>query len=193
MIMKMRKKVSALAATITMIGSLAGGANGAVTITFSAEGDNTRTTITGSINTTGLTFSSPIGGAGSFGMSNNRDLQITKAPGRWIHADHGLTLPTWHSIDEAQTIDADDITGRDFGIEGTKIFLPESYTSESEINTDFRILRKLSEIDPQSGVILTLGNGDTVSVLVVPEPSSSLLLGLGGIAVLLRRVRRGIS
>ena len=188
--MKNKTKVSILAATIMMIGSLAGGANGAVTITFSAEGDNTRTTITGSINTTGLTFTGPIGGPGNFGMPSNTGLQITQAPGRWMYADHGIALPTWHSIDEVHTIEATDITGKDFGIENTIIILPESYTSGSEINTDFLIKRKLSEIDPQSGVILTLGNGDTVSVLVVPEPSSTLLLGLGSMGLLLRRASR---
>jgi hypothetical protein len=52
----------------------------------------------------------------------------------------------------------------------------------------------METFNPQSGVILTLNNGDTVSVVAVPEPAVvALLLGVSSLGfTLVRRPRRAV-
>ena len=169
---------------------LAPSARAAVIISFADEAGGTRVNISGSLNTSGLSFSSAL----SFAELNlkTQELWFTGAPGDYRYASHFLPTPVWHSLN-ANGFSYSDVSGGDFGVSNFSIALPSGYSSGAALNTRFLIDGvSLGTLNPQSGVILTLGNGDTISVSVVPEPAASAaLLGFGGLVIaLVRRTRK---
>lgn len=165
-------------------------ARAAILVDFSSEGDSTRVNISGSLDTSGLSFGSPL----SFGSLNMKsgELWFTAAPGNYRFASHSLPVANWHSLN-VNGLSYSDVSGVDFGFNDMSIAVPSGYVSGSALSASFRIDgMALDTINPQAGVVMTLGNGDTISVSVapVPEPAvASLVLATVGL-VLIRRLPR---
>ncbi|MGE9294389.1 MAG: hypothetical protein ACQKBW_12300 [Puniceicoccales bacterium] len=141
----------------------------AININFTAAGANTQVDITGSLNTTGLSFGTPLTYE-VLNMQDHIELWATIGPGNYAFAPHGQVIPEWMDLDEL-AMSYSSVDGDTFGVNAYNVALPENYVSGSAFSLSFIIEGfTLEEINPQSGTILTLGNGDTVSVSGIPEP-----------------------
>jgi hypothetical protein len=182
-------KIPAILAASALFSVVFAPARAAVVIEFSDEAGGTRVNISGSLNTAGLSFSSPL----PFEEMNLKESELwfTGAPGNYRFAFHSLPVPVWHSQD-ANGFAYSDFSGGDFGVSSFSIALPSDYVSEAPLTTRFLIDGlALATLNPQAGVIMTLGNGDTISVSVVPEPAASaFLMGAGGLVLVIARRRR---
>jgi MYXO-CTERM domain-containing protein len=182
-------KIPAILAASVLFSVVFASAQAAVVIEFSDEAGGTRVNVSGSLNTAGLSFGSPL----SFEEMNLKESELwfTGAPGNYRFASHFLPVPVWHSQD-ANGFAYSDFSGGDFGVNSFSIALPSDYVSGAELTTRFLIDGlALTTLNPQSGVIMTLGNGDTINVSVVPEPAASaFLMGAGGLVLVIARRRR---
>jgi|SaaInlStandDraft_1057018.scaffolds.fasta_scaffold41491_1 hypothetical protein len=182
-------RISLLAAAISLTWCAAT-ANAGVIIDLNDELGGTRVSISGSLDTSGLSFAGSV--PSSFlNMQDNTELWFSGGPGNYTGASHGQTVANWHALD-VTGLSFSDVTGTDFGFNQFNVNLPVGYVSGNSISSRFLIDGlSLTDINPQAGVVLTLGNGDTVTVnsaSSVPEPSSFVLFSVLGIVLLVRRL-----
>ena len=146
-------------------------------LSFSDEAGGTRVIASGNINTSGLGFGSPSASV-NLAMNFGNGLIFTGGSGPWKVASTGQSVPVWHELNES-SLSFSDASGQHFGFDGGSIVLPFGYISGSEINSSFLINGKsMNDINPSSGTVLTLNNGDTVSV--IPEPVTLAFVGIFG-------------
>jgi len=181
----------AFIATATLTLSMSGLTSiscGDVIISLSDEAGGTRVNVSGSLNTTGLSFNGPFS-TSILSMQAKNSLFFTGAPGSYRWASHGQTLSPWHDLSE-DNLSFSDVSGIDFGFNFSIIVIGDGYVSGTTFNTSYLIDgQSLASINPQNGVVLTLSNGDSVSVSAVPEPSLGLVF-LGAFGLLLRTRRK---
>lgn len=157
----------------------------AVVISFTDEAGGVRVNVTGSLNTTGLSFGSNFTSSG-INMQVGREIYLRNGSS-YKFASHGGTVPVWHSL-SAQSLPNSGITGNLFGINAGNVMVSSNYVSGTPFTTSVLLTgQTIATMQPKAGVILTLNNGDTVSVNAVPEASSALLGSLAGLALLRRR------
>ena len=182
-------KVAILAATLITFGSLAGEADGAITITFEETGGDVIASTSGSVvvpSTTLVNFS----GTFLVGTANRLswlDGNIDRYSGGSFG---GLTLslvPTSGSGDA-------------FGIEDEFIYFEApvgvgtTYTPTTTWTWTGQTLSSigLGSLSTSPTLVYTADNGETVSIVAasaVPEPSSALLFGLGALGFATHRRR----
>jgi hypothetical protein len=187
----MKSAARCLAVLIGLV-AFVSSARSAVIIEISPDGANTRVDVSGSLNTSGLSFGSPL----AFASLNLKEMELwfTGSPDNYRFASHFLPVPVWHSMD-ANEFSYTFISGGDFGVNAFSIAVPANYVSGTPLTSSFVINGlDMETFNPQSGVILTLNNGDTVSVVAVPEPAVvALLLGVSSLGfTLVRRPRRAV-
>ena len=178
------KTVSALAATLFTFGSLVGGANAAVLITFEEIGGNVIATTSGSV-VVPASFNYNFPGTYLVGANNQLSYlsgDIDRYSGGTFDAFTLSLIPSSGS-------------GTTFGIEFQFIYFDSSAavgSSYTPTTTWTWIGKTLSSIGLGSltsspTTVYTASNGETVSVASVPEPSSTILLGLGAFGLATRR------
>lgn len=176
---------------LILIGPFATVANAALTLTFRPESNGTRLQITGSLDTTGLNFSGPLPFTSNFRtMDLGYQLAFTVAPGGYFAAEHRRPVSAWHSVSSTD-LTLLDVSGGDFLINDRFIAIPEGYVSGEPFYSSFLIDGvSLQDMGLQEGIILSLANGDTVSVTAIPEPSGTMLVGLASFGLMLLRDRK---
>lgn len=203
------KSIRALSAALFTIGSLAGGANGAVTVHIFNDG--TRVTVAsagGTVDLTGMSLSSTgvsfgstlfVGAFGVVGVSGVAP--SASAVGNLAYLD-GFSYGTGgfsggsFSAGDATIAFSENVApnvGDDF------LFFPSSWTAG--VNTlnafsyttlePFETSIATLALVPNSSAVWTAASGDTVIIRIspIPEPSSALLLGLGALGFAANRRR----
>lgn len=187
-------KSRSLIVAIITFGSLVGGANAAVMISYSDTINGVKIDVSGTLNTSGLTFipfNETTAHPGFVHMANQDTLFIAEdysVSGGYQFAAHGQTVPTWHALDQNSVPSM--VLGSSFGINHVNVTVPLGYVSGTPLDTSVVLTNEtVASLNPSNGLILTLANGDTITS-VVPEPSSSILIGLGFMSLTCRRSRR---
>jgi hypothetical protein len=189
-------KTTILAATLIALSSLATRGYAAIVMSIAPAGDNVVLSFSGSLNISGLTKVDVVAGNyGAINGSNNVYFSFNSAQAdAYVNSISSVIMQSPTS----ETTGVDDIaTGDTFGVflDGDDIYLPDGYISGSQISGSSIFpdtsLAELGLTPGVTGFVATLnnGSGDTVSLSVIPEPSSALLLGLGSLAVLFHRKR----
>lgn len=198
------KSMSALAATLIIHGSLAGGANAAVTITFNEVGSSVIATVSGSANLAaliGVATNVPVIFVGESSVYAN---PVFLGIGGSSSFDPYGTISGPASIGSGIIQIAATSTSGDFvgigngtgtGNPPVDLWLPASYSSGSPLSGSSTWTgQSLSTLGIDPGVyVWSWGSGssaDTLTLDVIPEPSSALLLGLGTIGFLATNRRR---
>jgi hypothetical protein len=187
------KSVRTLAVTLIAIGSLAGGAEGAIIFNFQDQGSDLLVTVSGSLNETGLTidrgltpdFEFPLVGDTTYDMVSVG----TSAVRRWgyvgtRHTDAFSTL-----FGKISTTNFGDMVGvwvYDDGTDGN-IFIPASYAGEQLSSSSLYSNLNISDIGLTTGTWLTLENDETVEITAIPEPATFAFVGIFGAGMLFIR------
>lgn len=178
----------ALAATVLTLGSLAGKAQGALTIVIRNSGSDLLATYSGSVNLTGLTLSTS--GSATAAMGANDTVLFATVSGVGLISSNIYTgLTNFPTVPLATIFAAASAnTGKaGFGIQTLsggigRVFAPDDYTSGSPISaTQTFSGQSVSSLGLKPGVYEWVWNSDKVIVSIVPEPSSILLVGLGAL------------
>ena len=189
-------KVATLAAILFTFGSLAGGANAAILVTISDDGTDLTMTATGSYDFSGVTnyvggelpviaAVAPQAAGGIYGWYTtnatrnyivNYSGSLTGSSGVFSPDSVTTTNPFYFSTD-ASTIS----------------FMDDAFTRGSVNETAVFNGVTLASLGMVAGesVIVTWGDDSATiqTIQTIPEPSSTLLLGLGALGILARRKR----
>jgi hypothetical protein len=196
--MKTTTKVSTLAATIITIGSLAGGANAALTGTtvvmeYTGNAGYANVVSTTDVATvgSGVEFMSqrPGGTSDLFQIDLTNNLLT-------ITALEGFTDSSFLSFNWEFTIQDPLMTFDDASLVSNTLFSNPPFTNPVHPTVGFDTLNRTLTVSRfiAAGIgTATITNGGIVEVSLststVPEPSSTALLGLGGLALMFRRRR----
>jgi hypothetical protein len=204
LIMKLKHtKVATLTATLITLGSLAGGASGATLITFEETGGSVTATVSGTANLTDLSIQAsriPVSSAGGssvyanpaflgIGGSSNFDAYAT------ITGSISIGLGTTQFTATSSIGDFVGIgNGTGTGTNPVDLWLPSGYVSGDSLSG-------ISSWSGESFASIGLSTGtyvwnwgagasaDTLTINVIPEPTSSMFLGLGALGFVARRRR----
>jgi hypothetical protein len=191
------KSARTLTATLFTIGSLVVGANAAVTITISEDGPDVRVRAAGTLNTTGLSFLTNItqsanlavtplsgtivlGGTPNVSENSPRSIYENANPVTVFGSGAGMASFTG-------------LSGDVFGFESTSpstsfLFVPIGFVSGSSITSEgFFSGASFTTLGVLPGSYAYSLPNDTVNIVIVPEPASSMLAGLGAMCLLVRR------
>jgi hypothetical protein len=195
------KSVRALAATLITFGSLAGGANGAITLSIYQDGSKVSMSTTGGlVDTTGLTTTTTggipntilhgVANAVGFQQSNNSLLRFNGAS---LSTTGGFSYGVGGSSSALFTGSYNMIALQNVG-SGSLYLGTGAITglnSVSAVTATTVADATLAGLGFVEGSSLTMTWGaDSVTVQVVPEPSSAALLSLGCFGLVFRRSRR---
>lgn len=203
------KSIRALSATLFTIGSLAGGANGAVNVHIFNDG--TRVTVASAGGTVDLTGMSPFSSGLSFGgilyvgafglVGVSGAAPSASAVGNLTYFDgfsYGNGGFSGGGFSAGDATIAFSRTGLP-GEEVDSLFFPSSWTAG--VNTldafsyttldGFETSIATLALVPNSSAVWTAASGDTVTILIspIPEPSSAFLVGLGVLGFVANRRR----
>lgn len=185
------KSVRTLSATLFTIGSLAAGANAAVTITISEDGSDVRVQATGTLNITGTSFLTNIGYSPNLAV-NPSSGTLLFAGSHSVYTNNNTT-PSFGAGAGLNTLT---VTGDRFGFEALSpteslLFVPSGFVSGSSISSEGVFAGStLTSLGVLPGTyVYTLPN-DSINITVIPETTSAILLGLGSMSLLARRRRQ---
>jgi hypothetical protein len=190
------KTILPLAAAMGTLALTATSAQAAVILQFEESGGNVTATLTGTIDLTGLTRhgNDDSGFTGSLG--NGSSLYVLKgAP-----APHDRYANAGTATASGLTATPDSLSGGSFGYAGSAFF-PDgptplndpAYAPSGTFTWTGKTLADigLDALTTTPTTVWTIteagGSGDTIQFALVPEPSTTALLGLGGLALILRR------
>ena len=198
----------ALAATLITFGSLAGGANGAVTINIFNDGTNvTISSAGGTVDLTGMSiinfgigFSNSLhcGNFGLVGVEGSDSGDSTEVGSlayfNGFSLGNGSRAPGTFTRGD-QTIAIREVNGLGGG--NDILFFPSGWTGGVNTLNAFSFTTESTNITTLgyisgSSAVWTATSGDTVTIQIsppIPEPSSVLLLGFGTMGLLSRRRR----
>jgi len=200
--------VRTLAAALITLGSLAGGANGAIIVDIAETGSSVVATVSGSLDTTGTTVLGNGGFSGPQGIINGATHAFGDPAAYGLASSFGInnlvlsaSLTTFGVLpsNAASIPFSPDITDMEVGyIPGlSQVILPAGYTSGSLISYSVTLNGGSNLADfgftggTSWGVTLPTSSGTdsiTFRTSSIPEPSSTLLLGLAAfVSVALRR------
>jgi hypothetical protein len=187
---QLRKALCAIGGAIALASALCVPAQASIIYVFTETDGNVVGTLSGSVDTTGLTVFS--GTKVSAPLFNPGTGQLFSGPGGPVAVIFGaFAAQSWGSVGFHV---ADSTTGDPFAIAHTNLFLPFGYVSGAALSGTLTFLSATFAslgITPGS-YVYTLPNEDTVTVRFeapAPEPATLALLSLGlaGLAVARRR------
>jgi hypothetical protein len=184
------KKVLSLIGTLITIGSLVGGANGAILINIWEDGSDVRAQASGTLDISGLTFLFTAPFSDSLNIQPSDPELLFFGPGD-IYGGFRFS-PSFGTSRSTSGLS----TGDHFGFEGNILLVPVGFVSGGSIfsegvflNTDLTILG--ANIGTYN---YALPSSDTISLVIgsapVPEPSSVILLWLGVVGLAATRRRK---
>ena len=197
--MKTQRKVATLAATLITFGSLAGGANGAITLNITDNGTDLIMTASGSFDLTNAPAKASTSGLGAnalvappldaygwetgAGTSTHYDVTFSGSLAGTANAFPAdfttVTVPFWVDFDQALLVFQNGV------VNGS---VNESATFNGITLSDLGMIG--GESVTASWGLASIDEQITINVgSAIPEPSSALLLGLGALSFAARRRR----
>ncbi len=194
----LRKKFGLLA-TVACV-ALPTPSHAALSIVAEEAGGNVTFTWTGNLNTAGVSFAATNiqSATGKIAPFIGGFLGYDPSRSTIDISDTNTLNPSSNPFGtvDVGTVDASSFTGSPFGLDASgRIGVPAGYTSGSDLNGTLTFtghsFASLGLTPSPIPFTWTFANTDTVKMTVaaVPEPSSTALLGLGGLALMLRRRR----
>ena len=164
---------------------LYGMSQAAVTINVNQVGSDIVWDWNGSIDTTGATQVDSFGGFGAYVRPYYVEFPLYSAPQNTYA--YSITGPSFGAIGDGTVYNwFTTVSGNtSFGVSGygTKVYLAQFYVSGSAIyGTNVMANKTISGIGLNSGTYewTVSGSGDTITMNVIPEPATALILGFGG-------------
>lgn len=198
--MKYFNTAQVLAISLVTISSFSEIAKGALNIDFSDGVDGLNVTVSGGLDTSGATawnvFTGDLGYSANFSSAISQMWVPGPDGGNYQWSPHGGSTGPWFSALADGSYSTINHSGDDFGLWDDNYMVPIGYVSGAPISSSYTITGlDLATLAPVSGTVLTIASGDIVtvstgvSIAAVPEPSSTLLLGLASMGFLTRRRR----
>jgi hypothetical protein len=192
------KTTMSLAAAMGSLVLTATSAQAAVILEFEESGGNVTATLTGTIDLTGLTRHSDNDSSGPWVLGNGSNLYVLNQGSVGPHDRYAFAGTATAS---GLTATPDSLSGLEpFGFGGAAFFSDggtplndPAYAPSGTFTWNGTTLAGigLSALTTTPTTVWTIteagGSGDTIQFALVPEPSTTALLGLGGLALILRR------
>ncbi|MEI7850704.1 MAG: hypothetical protein WCH86_02620 [Kiritimatiellales bacterium] len=181
---------------LILMAGLCGMAQATVVVNVNQVGSDIVWDWSGSLNTTGATLADTFGGFSAYVRPYYVEMPLYGAPQNTYA--YSISGPSFGDLGDGSAVNGFTTKSGNtsFGISsyGSQVWLAQFYTSGSSIyGTNVMANKTLSGIGLNGGTYewTVTGNGDKITVNVIPEPASALLIGCGGLLVVgYRRMRK---
>lgn len=190
----MKLALKSLAAGAIVTAACTGSADAAVVITIEEVGNDVVATGIGSFNLQDLTLADSGGGLAGGGLfAPGPTILLGEDPATNIPIDtYFLPSKPIGFGPDAVGFRGDLGSGSRFGVSGVSLLLPIGYTTGTNLDSSVIFQNEsIASLNINPGIYIwswgSGSNADTLTVNIVPEPTSLTLLGLGGLLATRRR------
>lgn len=189
--MKYKAKAIAVSAAVVFASLPFDGAKGAVIVTIINMGDDLFVSGSGNLNITSLSSLGVSSLANPF-MNTDRGLRLG-SPAAALILQGATPLGSFAAASTVLT--ASSGSGDLFGLVNGEVDVPENYVSGNPLNGSATFFgRSIASLGLIPGTYVSTwgsgGSADSFTLVIVPEPSCPMLIGVGAIWILGRRARR---